>query len=141
MQNHWLDDGGDGARARDMDAAECGVLTMPRSGRGARAERYMAIDKILDSTLPKDLLTTYGYEPSLEPVDEASSLYNNNFYHSTHYGSTDSLIEQLQRPQTGPPAQRKQPSFILKIQDEESSLLGGDGGDAGGTAEEKANIV
>lgn len=99
----------------------------------------MAIDKILDSTLPKDLLTTYGFEPTLPSVDETASIHN-NFYHSNYHGSTDSLLETLDSRPKGPPAQRKQPDFIHKIPDEESSLLGGEH-EAGGNPEEKAKIV
>ncbi|TGZ79304.1 hypothetical protein EX30DRAFT_342404 [Ascodesmis nigricans] len=102
-------------------------------------EHYIYIDKLLDSTLPRDLLKTYHDDhEDLPSVDENQPL-NRPFFYGNRHGSEDSLLDALNAV-TVPPPQRKRPSAIYKVADEESPLLPYGGGD-GGTPEDKARIV
>lgn len=106
-------------------------------------ERYIYIDKLLDSTLPRDLLQTY-HDADLHSTEELAisneddHLQDRGQIYSVRHRSTDSLMDTLFTPPP-PPPQRKRPSYIYKIADEESPLLGG-GGD-GGSEEAQARIV
>ncbi|KAF8247457.1 hypothetical protein K440DRAFT_298348 [Wilcoxina mikolae CBS 423.85] len=102
-------------------------------------DRYTYIDRLLDSTLPRDLLQTYHDDHDLETVTENPR--NSNGIYTDHYRSTDSLQEVLRPPLALAP-QRKRPSYIYRIADEESPLLGdGSEGAAGGSEESQARIV
>lgn len=74
----------------------------------------------------------------LPSVDENQPL-NRPFFYGNRHGSEDSLLDALNAV-TVPPPQRKRPSAIYKVADEESPLLPYGGGD-GGTPEDKARIV
>lgn len=70
---------------------------------------------------------------------EDDQLPNRPFFYGNNYGSADSLLEALHSTPP-PPPQRKRPSAIYKVADEESPLLGESGGD-GVNPEDKARIV
>ncbi|CCX34096.1 cation diffusion facilitator 10 [Pyronema domesticum] len=99
--------------------------------------RYEYIDRLLDSTLPRDLLQTY-HDSDDESV---ASEYRHHSVYTDNYGSTDSLHQHIRA--TKPVAQRKRPSYLYKIADEESPLLddGSDHGGGGTSEESQAQIV
>jgi hypothetical protein len=77
----------------------------------------------------------------LSSVSEESGTPNNRSSGDQH-GSTDSLTD-VQHSPPPPPPQRRRPSYIYRIADEESPLLGnlGDGNGGGGSEASQARIV
>jgi len=103
---------------------------------------YIYVDELLDSALPSDLLK--AYHDDLSPVPEESGTPSNQSsgIYGDRYGSTDSLTDRLRSP-PAPPPQRRRPSYIYRIADEESPLLEhlGDGSGGGGSEASQARIV
>jgi hypothetical protein len=118
-------------------------------------DRYIYIDKLLDSTLPRDLLQTYHdqdvilsfFSTLLRETDDfvqgsgtdsresrsSDGENGNGVVYTDSYGATDT-------PRPPPPPQRRRPSALYKIADEESPLLG-EGEGAGCSEESQAKIV
>lgn len=92
-------------------------------------DRYIYIDGLLDSTLPRDLLQTYNPPETIPETYLVSSSDTN-----PHQGY-DSIPD-------APPPMKKRPSYLYKIADEESPLLGDEvGGGGSGSAEDMAKVV
>ncbi|KAL7275486.1 hypothetical protein RUND412_001572 [Rhizina undulata] len=89
----------------------------------ALIDRYIYIDKLLDSTLPRDLLQTYQ---APEPIQENQV--------ESEYGTADA---------SSPPWRqlKKCPSTLCKIVDEETALLGEGRESGGGRRAESERIV
>ncbi|RPB12891.1 hypothetical protein P167DRAFT_487252 [Morchella conica CCBAS932] len=95
-------------------------------------DRYIYIDSLLDSTLPRDLLQTYN-PVSPETIPETYPVSSSDT--NPHQGY-DSI------PDAPPPPMKKRPSYLYKIADEESPLLGDEvGGGGSGSAENTAKVV
>ncbi|KAH0605132.1 uncharacterized protein H6S33_005114 [Morchella sextelata] len=92
-------------------------------------DRYIYIDGLLDSTLPRDLLQTYNPP---ETIPETYPVFSSDTNPHQGYDSTPDA----------PPPLKKRPSYLYKIADEESPLLGDEvGGGGSGSAENMAKVV
>ncbi|KAF8536184.1 hypothetical protein BDD12DRAFT_749403 [Trichophaea hybrida] len=104
-------------------------------------DRYTYIDRLLDSTLPRDLLQTYHDHDVWCCETMTENRRNSHGICTDHHRSTGSLQGEPRPPLAHAP-QRRRPSYFYRIADEESPLLGdGSEGAAGGTEESQARIV